>query len=77
MPDYHSAFDGGEYVRIVEVEALRRFQQSWKWHNPLQEEQLAYAGKDVRIVGVSYYHGGTPLWMFEWKYGFDGMYKAT
>jgi len=49
MPDYHSAFDGGEYVRIVEVEALRRFQQSWKWHNPLQEEQLAYAGKDAAL----------------------------
>jgi hypothetical protein len=62
MPDYHSAFSAGEYVRIASVETLRQFQQSWKWHHPLQDVQLSYAGKDVRVANVSYYHGGTPLY---------------
>jgi len=64
MPDYHSAFDGGEYARIADLETLRRFQQSWTLHHPLQEEQLAYAGKDARIVSVSFYHCGTPIYQF-------------
>lgn len=64
MPNYHSAFNGGEYVRIADVDALRRFQQSWHWHHPLQNEQMIYAGKCARIVTVSYYHGGTPLYEF-------------
>lgn len=64
MPNYHSAFDGGEYVRIADADALRQFQQSWTLHHALQEEQLAYAGRDARVVTVSYYHGGTPLYEF-------------
>src|SRR5271165_5172623 len=62
MPNYHSAFDGGEYVRIADVETLREFQRSWEFHNPLQEEQLSYAGKGANIIKVSIYHGGTPLY---------------
>ena len=64
MPQYHSAFDGGENVFIADVAALRVFQQSWEWHHPLTDEQLAYAGQDDVIKRVSYYHGGTPLYEF-------------
>jgi hypothetical protein len=64
MPDYHSAFDSGEYVRIADTDTLRSFQQSWQWHHGLQDEQLGFAGKDDYIKRVSYYHGGTPLYEF-------------
>jgi len=64
MPAYHSAFNGGEYVRIADIETLREFQQNWKWHHPLADEQLEHAGKDDRVAAVSYYHGGTPLYEF-------------
>ncbi len=64
MPDYHSAFDGGEYVSIADLDTLRAFQKSWVWHHPLSDEQLDYAGKNDRIKSVSYYHGGTTLCEF-------------
>ena len=64
MPAYHSAFDAGEYVTIADLETLQAFQQSWEWHHPLEDEQLAFAGTNDRIAGVSYYHGGTTLYEF-------------
>lgn len=64
MPDYHSAFNGGENVAIADLGTLREFQKSWKWHHPLSDEQLAYAGKRDWISKVGYYHGGTPLYEF-------------
>lgn len=64
MPDYHSAFDGSENVRVADLDTLREFQKSWKRHHPLSDEQLAYAGKHDWIKIVSYYHGGTPLYEF-------------
>jgi hypothetical protein len=64
MPDYHSAFNPGEHVRFANEEVLRNFQQSWKWHHPLADEQLAWANKRDSIKSVGYYHGGTPLYAF-------------
>lgn len=64
MPDYHSAFDGGEHVLIAGLDTLREFQRSWKWHHPLTDDQLAYAGQSGLMKMVSYYHGGTPLYEF-------------
>ena len=64
MPAYHSAFDAGEYVTIADLDTLRAFQQSWEWHHPLSDDQLAYAGRSDWIKRVSYYHGGTPLHEF-------------
>jgi len=64
MPDYHSAFDGGENVSIADFDTLRGFQRSWKWHHPLADEQLTHAGERDWIKTVGYYHGGTPLYEF-------------
>ncbi len=49
---------------IADIDTLREFQKSWKWHHPLSDEQLGYAGKRGLIKMVSYYHGGTPLYEF-------------
>jgi hypothetical protein len=64
MPAYHSAFDAGEYVTVADLNTLRAFQQSWEWHHPLTDDQLAFAGRNVCIKSVSYYHGGTTLYEF-------------
>jgi hypothetical protein len=70
MPDYHSAFDGGEHVSVADIDTLREFQKSWEWHHPLSDEQLASAGQRGSIKRVSYYHGGTPLYEFADTPGF-------
>lgn len=70
MPACHSAFDAGEYVHIADLDTLRAFQQSWEWHHPLSDEQLAYAGHNDGIKSVNYYHGGTPLYEFATIPGF-------
>jgi hypothetical protein len=70
MPDYHSAYDAGEYVGIADIDTLLAFQRSWKWHHPLSDDQLAFAGKQHHITGVSYYHGGTPLYEIAGTPGF-------
>jgi hypothetical protein len=62
MPEYHSAFNTGETVGVADSDVLRAFQQSWEWHDPLTDAQLAYAGREDRIAVVRYYHGGTPLY---------------
>src|SRR5438046_9202610 len=64
MPAYHSAFDAGEYVTVADLDTLRAFQQSWEWHHPLTDDQLAFAGRNDPIKSVSYYHGGTTLYEF-------------
>jgi len=62
MPAYHSAFLCGEHVRIKPASELRRYTMpDWKYHHPLQGEQLAFAGQSMNIVGVSYWHGGGVL----------------
>ena len=70
MPAYHSAFDCGETVCLADRDTLLAFQQSWEWHHPLSDAQLAYAGTQDRIVAVSYYHDGTTLYEFAAAPGF-------
>jgi len=65
MPNYHEAFNNGEAVRVVELDALLKFQHEWPYHHPLQEVQLAYAGKPCFVHTVSFYHGGACLYELE------------
>ncbi len=62
MPDYHEAFLAGETVRVADAATLLPFQQDWAYHHPLQEVQLAYAGKKCFVRRISYYHGGDCLY---------------
>ena len=50
MP-YEESFPAGTWVRIAEREALDEFLRTWKLHNPLKTEQLAFAG-DVAEVST-------------------------
>jgi transcriptional regulator with XRE-family HTH domain len=64
---YSASFAVGSEIEIADLEALENFFQTWRFHNPLQKEQLAYAGKTARVAHVGFYHGGDPL------YGLEGI----
>lgn len=62
MPGYHSLFQIGETVRIQSSDQLNSFRRSWKFHDPLTEEQLAFADRLATVAAVGYYHGGDVLY---------------
>jgi hypothetical protein len=62
---YHQKFTAGSIVRIAERQALERFRQTWKLHNPLLADQLVFAGSSATIASVGFYHGGDVLYVLE------------
>jgi hypothetical protein len=69
MKPYEAAFPVGTMVRIVDRPALEYFLQTWKFHNPLNPEQLASAGQVTKVERVGFYHGGDPLYILEGALG--------
>jgi len=65
MKPYVAAFEVGAEIQIIESQGLEQFMRTWHYHNPLQAEQLAYAGKIVRVARIGFYHGGDPLYELE------------
>jgi hypothetical protein len=64
MP-YKESFPAKKWVRIAEREVLDEFLKTWKFHNPLKSEQLAFAGKVAEVEKVGFYHGGDALYMLK------------
>jgi hypothetical protein len=62
---YKEDFPVGTTVRVVERTQLENFRQTWKLHNPLQPEQLAFAGITARVAKVFFYHGGDELYSLQ------------
>ena len=62
---YIEKFPTGSIVLIAERHALEHFRQTWKLHNPLVTEQLAFAGSRATIASVGFYHGGDVLYELE------------
>jgi hypothetical protein len=62
---YVEEFPVGTSVRIVDRPALAAFSRSWRLHNPLQPEQLQYAGRTATVATVGFYHGGDELYELE------------
>jgi hypothetical protein len=58
-------FPVGTTVRIAERSVLERFQQEWRFHNPLQIEQLDFAGRIATVRSAGYYFGGDELYWLE------------
>jgi len=71
---YKADFPCGSRVRIVPRDTLARFAQEWKLHNPLQAEQLAFAGVTAIVRHVGYYHGGDELYQLQ---NIPGVWHAT
>jgi hypothetical protein len=59
---YNAEFAEGSRVRVVGRDVLERFMRDWRWHNPLQENQLQFAGSVAVVQAVSFYHGGDELY---------------
>lgn len=59
---YCEEFPVGTTVRIIGEQPLWRFKKSWKYHHPLQPEQLPYAGRVAVVISVMFYHGGDELY---------------
>jgi hypothetical protein len=62
MPPYKEKFPVGSRIRILDSEFLSKFKSEWRYHNPLTEEQMKFAGTETTIESVGYYHGGDVLY---------------
>ena len=65
MPPYKESFLKGSTVRIAAKEELEDFRDSWKYHHPLQESQMAFSNTFAVVRGVGFYHGGDALYSLE------------
>jgi hypothetical protein len=62
---YEAKFDVGKSVRIQSRDALEQFKREWKYHNPLTDQQLSYAGSLSHVKEVGFYHGGDALYTLD------------
>jgi len=62
MPPYPQLFQKGALVRIGGLKELGDFRAQWKYHHPLAEEQLAFAGTQAIVEEVGFYHGGDVIY---------------
>lgn len=65
MPEYHGTFRVGEAVQIADATRLHEFRETWRFHHPLNDEQLTFAGQEARVAEVLFYHGGDPLYCLD------------
>lgn len=65
MALYDADYPEGTLVKIVTLQDLESFRDSWRFHHPIQPEQLEYANRIVRVKSVGYYHGGDVLYQLE------------
>ena len=62
MTPYCERFKKGSIVRVAPLDDLLEFQRTWRLHDPLSNDQLAFAGRLTTVVGVGFYHGGDVLY---------------
>lgn len=62
---YNAEFAEGSFVRVIDGSSLEQFMCEWRWHNPLQPEQLKFAGSIAKVRRVGFYHGGDELYELE------------
>jgi hypothetical protein len=62
---YNADFPPGTKVRIKPREFLQEFQRTWKFHDPLQDFQLDYAGQIATVDSVGSYFGADELYTLQ------------
>jgi hypothetical protein len=62
---YSEEYPIGSEVRIASRSRLEDFQRTWKLHHPLEDRQLAFAGRSATVQDVAFYHGGDELYELE------------
>ena len=65
MTPYSAKFARGELVQIGSFELLEAYKRTWRYHDPLKDDQLEHAGRVVRVRKAGFYHGGDPLYELE------------
>jgi hypothetical protein len=63
MAPYQEQFPVGSEVRVADRAVLEHFRRTWRFHNPLTVEQLAFAAQVSTVRNVSFYHGGDALYI--------------
>ena len=53
----------GSRVRIASRTELEEFQQTWKYHDKLDSQQLAYADREAPVQQAGIYFGGDVLYV--------------
>ncbi len=59
---YNADFPVGSQVQIADLATLEHFRATWKYHDPLTEKQLKYAGRIATVKSVGFYFGGDELY---------------
>jgi hypothetical protein len=66
LPPYQELYPVGTRVRVATEDVLRKFTRpAWKFHHPLQPEQLEFANEISTVSRVNFYHGGDVLYHLE------------
>jgi hypothetical protein len=65
MMPYQEQFPKGTKVKIADRAFLDDFKATWKYHHPLTDEHLRYAGARSQVKGAGFYHGGDVLYQLE------------
>ena len=65
MPAYRELYAVATRVQIADRASLEEFRTTWRYHNPLSAEQLAYAGRSGTVKEVGFYHGGDVLYQLD------------
>jgi hypothetical protein len=65
MQPYVEAYPVGIKVVVAPRPDLEEFRRNWRWHNPLAETQLQYAGTVARVKTVGFYHGRDILYVLK------------
>jgi hypothetical protein len=65
VPAYRELYPAGSEVRVAPADRLLDFRRTWRYHNPLQEAQLPFAGAVAKVARVGFYHGGDVLYTLE------------
>lgn len=60
----------GTEVRVRPLNFLEEFKRTWTYHHPLANGQLKFAGHEMVVRDVSYYHGGDVLYVLDGADGF-------
>ena len=58
-------FEVGAEVRVANRAFLEKFMEEGQYHNELEPEQLAYAGKVAKVKPVEFFHGGDEIYTLE------------
>ena len=58
-------FEVGTEIRVAELAFLQSFLEAGQYHNELEEDQLAYAGRVAKVKDVSFFHGGDEIYTLE------------